>query len=285
MFVSKWTPREALRTSATDVRVAHACGSSEGVDIAANLPRHVSGETSWTSFGVTQSRLSHDSSWVSSHSLSFPSAAGESAIGGLSAAQRREVSGTASSAEKHNVLDPNGTSEDVAERRGRKAWLKGVAERRGRKTCLPESQDFFSNGRIFLGISTPRDDAQPCIEDDTDGGVHLQGKVVLYGEQRQRTSRPKESLRFVTAVSNKMSEIERDSALRLWRELSCDWSGPSVLALCGQGFRVPGRRLYSLCSVVSLLVSVLLVVGARSTRVDDDRATNTIVWTWFRPCP
>ena len=55
---------------------------------------------------------------MSSHSLSFPSAASESAIGGLSAAQRREVSGTASSAEKHNVLDPNGTSEDVAGRRG-----------------------------------------------------------------------------------------------------------------------------------------------------------------------
>ena len=60
----------------------------------------------------------HDSSWVSSHSLSFPSAASESAIGGLSAAQRREVSGTASSAEKQSVLDPNGTSEDVAGRRG-----------------------------------------------------------------------------------------------------------------------------------------------------------------------
>ena len=37
---------------------------------------------------------------------------------GLSAAQHREVSGTASFAEKHNVLDPNGTSEDVVGRRG-----------------------------------------------------------------------------------------------------------------------------------------------------------------------
>ena len=36
----------------------------------------------------------------------------------LSAAQRQKVSGTASSAEKHNVLDPNGTSEYVAGRRG-----------------------------------------------------------------------------------------------------------------------------------------------------------------------
>ena len=50
------------------------------------------------------------------HCLS--SAASESAIGGLSAAQCREVSVTASAAEKHNVLDPNGTSEDVAGRRG-----------------------------------------------------------------------------------------------------------------------------------------------------------------------
>ena len=56
-----------------------------------------------------------------------------------------------------------------------------------------------------------------------------------------------------------------------------------VLAHCSQGFRVPGRRLYSLCSVVSLLVSVLLVVGARSTRVDDDRATNTIVMDMVSP--
>ena len=112
-------------------------------------------------------------------------------------------------------------------------------------------------------------------------GVHLQEKVVLYGEQRP--SRPKGGLRFVTAVSDKMSEIERDSALRLWRELSCDWSGPSVLAHCSQGFRVAGRRLYSLCSVVSLMISVLLVVGARSTRVDDDRATNTIVMNMISP--
>ena len=48
----------------------------------------------------------------------FSSAASESAIGGLSAAQYREVSVTASSAEMHNVLDPNGTSEDMAGRRG-----------------------------------------------------------------------------------------------------------------------------------------------------------------------
>ena len=60
---------------------------------------------------------------------------------------------------------------------------------------------------------------------------------------------------------------QTNSALRLWRELSCVWSVPSFLAHCSQGFNVPGRRLYSLCSVVSLLVSVLLVVGARSTRV------------------
>ena len=86
-----------------------------------------------------------------------------------------------------------------------------------------------------------------------------------------------------TAVSDEMSEIERDSALRLWRELSCDWSGPSVLAHCSQGFRVRGRQLYSLCSVVSLLVSALLVVGARSTRDDDDRATNTIVTDMVSP--
>ena len=85
---------------------------------AANLPRQVSGVTSWTSFGATQSRISHGSSWVSLHSLSFPSAASDSAIGGLSAVQRREFSGTASSPEKHYVLNPNGTSEDVAGRRG-----------------------------------------------------------------------------------------------------------------------------------------------------------------------
>ena len=49
----------------------------------------------------------------------FPgSAASYSAIGRHCAAQRREVSGATSSAEKHNVLDPNGTSEDVAGRRG-----------------------------------------------------------------------------------------------------------------------------------------------------------------------
>ena len=35
---------------------------------------------------LPQSRLSHNSSWVSSHSLSFPLAASESTIGGLSAA-------------------------------------------------------------------------------------------------------------------------------------------------------------------------------------------------------
>ena len=79
---------------------------------------------------------------------------------------------------------------------------------------------------------------------------HLPGKVVLYGEQRP--SRPKGELRFIPAVSNKMSVIE-DSALGLWRELSCDWSVPSILAYCSQKFCVPGRRLYSQCSVVSLV--------------------------------
>ena len=81
-------------------------------------------------------------------SLSFPSAASGSAIGGLSAAQLREVTSTASSAERRNVLDPNGVvgrrgRKAWSGRRGQKAWSEGVAERRGRKTCLPESQDFF----------------------------------------------------------------------------------------------------------------------------------------------
>ena len=43
------------------------CGSSEGVGTATYLPRHVGGETSWTSFGTIHSRISHNSSWVSSH--------------------------------------------------------------------------------------------------------------------------------------------------------------------------------------------------------------------------
>ena len=42
--------------------------------------------------------------------------------------------------EKHDVLDANGTSEDVAERRGCKMWPEGVAERRGPKACLPRSR-------------------------------------------------------------------------------------------------------------------------------------------------
>ena len=70
--------------------------------------------TARTSFcwSTWQSR-SREVSWY------FPgSAASYNAIGGLSAAQRREVNVAASSAEKHNVLDPNGTSEDVAGRRG-----------------------------------------------------------------------------------------------------------------------------------------------------------------------
>ena len=70
---------------------------------------------------VVHGRLSHDSSWVSSHSLSFPSAASVAHLEG--SALQREVSGTASSAVKHNVLDPNGTSEGVAG----KTWPKGVA--------------------------------------------------------------------------------------------------------------------------------------------------------------
>lgn len=44
-----------------------------------------------------------------------------------------------------------------------------------------------------------------ATEVDTDGGVHLQGKVVLYGEQR--ASRPTGSLRFVADVPNKMSDV------------------------------------------------------------------------------
>ena len=42
--------------------------------------------------------------------------------------------------EKHNVLDANGTSEDLAGRRGCKMWPEGVTERRGPKTCVPESR-------------------------------------------------------------------------------------------------------------------------------------------------
>ena len=34
--------------------------------------------------------------------------------------------------QKHDVLDPNGTSEDITGRRGRKAWPKGVV---GKRTC------------------------------------------------------------------------------------------------------------------------------------------------------
>ena len=96
----------------------------------------------------------------------------------------------------------------VAEKRGRKAWSEGVAERRGRKTCLPESQDFFKWQNFSWDLHASR--RCPTVSDD---GVHLQGKVVLHGEQRP--SRPKGGLRFVTAVSNNMSVIERDSALRL----------------------------------------------------------------------
>ena len=102
--------------------------------------------TGWLSFVWS---TWHSSSKEVSCGLSS-SAASYCAIGALSAEQRRELSGTISSAKnKHIVLDPNGTSEGVAERRGRKAWpegvvgrrgrkawSEGVAERRGRKKCL-----------------------------------------------------------------------------------------------------------------------------------------------------
>ena len=165
----------------------------------------------------------------------------------------------------------------------RKTWSEGVAERRGRKTCLPESQDFFTRQNFSWDLHASR--RCPIV-------YRRMTRTAECTFKGRLSSRPKRGLRFVTAVSNKMSEIERDSALRLWRELSCDWSDPSILAHCSPGFRVPGRWLYSPCSFVSLLISVLLVVGARSTgvRVFHKKDPAAIGWEitgcsihWFSP--
>ena len=72
------------------------CDRDGCVADAAALPRDSDNGTSSSSSDrkssglsrrhLPQSRLSHNSSWVSSHSLSFPLAASDSTIGGLSAA-------------------------------------------------------------------------------------------------------------------------------------------------------------------------------------------------------
>ena len=123
-----------------------------------------------------QSRLSHDSVWVSSHLLSFPSAVSESTIGGLSAAQRRE-SEVQPVLPEHDVLDPNGTSENMAGRRGRKAWPKEWSE-----NVLAGIARLFQMAEFFS--RSPHRKITRTTE-------HLPGKVVLYGEQRP--SRPKGS--------------------------------------------------------------------------------------------
>ena len=75
----------------------------------------------------------------------------KSSLQGLSDFTRAvNSSGTTSSAEKNNVLDPEwhvgkAWPEGVAKQRGRKAWSEGVAERRGPKTCLPESRTWLQS--------------------------------------------------------------------------------------------------------------------------------------------
>ena len=134
----------------------------------------------------------------------------------------------------------------------RKTWPEGVVGRRGRKAwsedVLARIAGLFQMAEFFLG--SPRLAMLPnrASKDDTDGETPSREGCPLW---RATALQAQRELRFITAVSNKMSVIE-DSALGLWRELSCDWSDPSILAHCSQKFRVPGRRLYSQCSVVSL---------------------------------
>ena len=106
-------------------------------------------------FGLLPSRTSFFwSTWRSrSKEVSWyfsGSAASYGAIGRLSTAQRREVSGAASSAESITssirMARRKTWPEGVAGRRGRKAWLKSVARRRACRIA-----GLFQMAEFFLG--------------------------------------------------------------------------------------------------------------------------------------
>ena len=130
--------------------------------------------------------------------------------------------------------------ESVVGGRGRKAWSENVLAGIAR---LFQMAEFF--------VRSPHRRITRTTEHLPEKGCPLQA-------QRE--------LRFIIAVSNKMS-VMKNSALRLRRELSCDWFDDSILAHCSQKFHVPERRLYSPCSVVSLwyLTFSLSVHGQRKS--------------------